>query len=50
MTIGGSMRLAIAGDAEARLMCGDACAEGAAVGGLDGRGGTYSFVDPRIGS
>lgn len=50
IAVGGSIRLAMAGDAEARFACGDACADGVPLGGLDGRGGTDSFVDPRIGS
>lgn len=44
------MRLEIAGDADARLKCGDACAEGVPLVGADGRGGADSRVEPLIGS
>ena len=43
------MRLVIEGDADARLMCGDACAEGAPFAGRDVRGAAESMV-PRMGS
>lgn len=44
------MRLVIEGDADARLMCGDACAEWAPFAATEVRGGAESMVEPRIGS
>ena len=49
VTVGGSIRLAIDGDADARLTCGDPCAGGGPFAGCGGRCAA-SVVDPRIGS
>ena len=47
---GGSIRLAIDGDADARLTYEDACAGCVPLEALAGRGGGASMVEPRIGS
>ena len=44
------MRPAIAGDADARLTCGDVCAAFMPFGGFEGRDGADSMVAPRMGS
>ena len=48
--VGGSIRLDIAGDADARLACEGACTGGGPFGGCEARGSMESMVDPLTGS
>ena len=50
VVVGGSMRLDIAGDADARLTCEGACAGGGPFVGFDARGSMESMVEPLTGS